>query len=181
MAKPEELSKFYTDLEQEIINKAALDETEDFRENIFTQIYIDYLCEAAEIEDGNVCFHEGRGVKVNGYSISEDESNITLFVSIYKNNPSIYSVPPSDAVAMINRAKQFYLKSLKKYQTDIEEAYAAFDLARSIYESKNRITEVKIILLTNGTIRSTQLATEELEGVTFIPSIWDLERIYRVR
>ena len=125
MAKPEELSKFYTDLEQEIINKAALDETEDFRENIFTQIYIDYLCEAAEIEDGNVCFHEGRGVKVNGYSISEDESNITLFVSIYKNNPSIYSVPPSDAVAMINRAKQFYLKSLKKYQTDIEEAYAA--------------------------------------------------------
>lgn len=62
MAKPEELSKFYTDLEQEIINKAALDETEDFRENIFTQIYIDYLCEAAEIEDGNVCFHEGRGV-----------------------------------------------------------------------------------------------------------------------
>ena len=47
MAKPEELSKFYTDLEQEIINKAALDETEDFRENIFTQIYIDYLCEAA--------------------------------------------------------------------------------------------------------------------------------------
>lgn len=180
MAKPEELSKFYTDLEQEIINKAALDETEDFRENIFTQIYIDYLCEAAEIEDGNVCFHEGRGVKVNGYSISEDESNITLFVSIYKNNPSIYSVPPSDAVAMINRAKQFYLKSLKKYQTDIEEAYAAFDLARSIYESKNRITEVKIILLTNGTIRSTQLATEELEGVTFIPSIWDLERIYRV-
>lgn len=43
MAKPEELSKFYTDLEQEIINKAALDETEDFRENIFTQIYIDYL------------------------------------------------------------------------------------------------------------------------------------------
>ena len=179
MAKPEELSKFYTDLEQEIINKAALDETEDFRENIFTQIYIDYLCEAAEIEDGNVCFHEGRGVKVNGYSISEDESNITLFVSIYKNNPSIYSVPPSDAVAMINRAKQFYLKSLKKYQTDIEEAYAGFDLARSIYESKNRITEVKIILLTNGTIRSTQLATEELEGVTFIPSIWDLERIYR--
>ena len=49
MAKAEELTKFYEDLSQEIINKAAIDETEDFRENIFTQIYIDYLCEAAEI------------------------------------------------------------------------------------------------------------------------------------
>ena len=180
MAKTEELVKFYEDLGQEIINKAAIDETEDFRENIFTQIYIDYLCEAAEIEDGNVCFHEGRGVKVNGYSIAEDESNIVLFVSIYKNNPNLYTVAPSEAIAMINRAKQFYLKSLNNYQMDIEEAYGAFDLARSIYEYKGKISEVKIILMTNGTIRSTILEAEEVDGITFVPTIWDLERIYRV-
>lgn len=180
MAKTEELIRFYEDLGQEIINKAAIDETEDFRENIFTQIYIDYLCEAAEIEDGNVCFHEGRGVKVNGYSIAEDESNIVLFVSIYKNSPQLFTVAPSEAMAMINRAKQFYLKSLKNYQTDIEEAYGAFDLARSIYEYRNKISEVKIILMTNGTIRSTILETEDVNGITFVPTIWDLERIYRV-
>ncbi len=180
MAKAEELTKFYEDLNQEIINKAAIDETEDFRENIFTQIYIDYLCEAAEIEDGNVCYHEGRGVKVNGYSIAEDESNIVIFVSIYKNSPQVFPVPPSEAVVMINRAKQFYIKAMKNYQTDIEEAYGAFDLARSIYEYRDRITEVKIILFTNGTIRSTLLETEEIDGVAFIPSVWDLERIYRV-
>lgn len=180
MAKTEALMKFYEDLSQEIINKATIDETEDFRENIFTQIYIDHLCEAAEIEDGNVCFHEGRGVKVNGYSIAEDESNIVLFVSIYKNSPQLFTIPPSEALAMINRAKQFYLKSLKNYQTDIEEAYGAFDLARSIYEYQDKIPEVRIILLTNGTIRSTLLETEEINGITFIPTIWDLERIYRV-
>lgn len=180
MAKAEELGKFYEDLNQEIINKAAIDETEDFRENIFTQIYIDHLCEAAEIEDGNVCYHEGRGVKVNGYSIAEDESYIALFVSIYKNSPQVFSVPPSEATSMLNRAKQFYLKSMRNYQTDIEEAYGAFDLARSIFEYRGKITEVKIILLTNGTIRSTILDTEEVDGVTFIPTIWDLERIYRV-
>ncbi|MBR5636723.1 MAG: AIPR family protein [Pseudobutyrivibrio sp.] len=180
MAKTEELRQFYEDLSQEIINKAAIDETEDYRENIFTQIYIDYLCEAAEIEDGNVCFHEGRGVKVNGYSIAEDESYFAIFVSIYKNNPDVYSVPPSEAIQMINRAKQFYLKCLKNYQVEIEEAYAAFDLARSITEYKDIIDEVKIILMTNGTIRSTVIEPEEIDGITFEPTIWDLERIYRV-
>ena len=74
----------------------------------------------------------------------------------------MFSVPPSEAVSMINRAKQFYLKSLKNYQLDIEEAYGAFDLARSIYEYRGTITEVKIILMTNGTIRSTMLETEEV-------------------
>lgn len=180
MAKTEELAKFYQDLSQEIINKAAIDEIEDFRENIFTQIYVDYLCEAAEVEDGNICFHEGRGVKVNGYSITEDESCITLFVSIYKNSPNLFSVPPSEATAMINRAKQFYLKSLKKYQTEIEEAYGAFDLARTIYDFKDKVNTVKILLLTNGTVRSMALETEESEGIAFTSTIWDLERIYRV-
>ena len=180
MAKAEELAKFYEDLSQEIINKAAIDETEDFRENIFTQIYIDYLCEAAEIEDGNVCFHEGRGVKVNGYSIAEDESYIALFVCIYRNNSQVYSVPPSEASAMLARAKQFYLKSLAKYQTEIEEAYGAFDLARTIYEYRGKISEVKLFLFTNGTIRSTLLEPEEINGITFIPTVWDVERIFRV-
>lgn len=180
MTKVEELNKFYNELHQEIINKAAIDETEDFRENIFTQVYIDYLCEAAEIEDGNVCFHEARGVKVNGYSIIEDANTIVLFVSIYKNSPHVFSVPPSEAIVMINRAKQFYLKSTKNYQIDIEEAYGAFDLARSIYEYRDKIQEVKIVLMTNGTIRSITLETEEIDGVTFISTVWDIERIYRV-
>ena len=180
MATNEALKCFFEELSQEIINKAAIDETEDFRENIFTQIYIDYLCEAAEVEDGNICFYEGRGIKVNGYSIAEDESSIVLFVSIYKNSPSLFSVTPTDALAMIKRAKSFYLKCLKNYQKDIEEAYGAFDLARSIYEMKETISEVKIILMTNGTVRSTFMQVEELDGITFIPTIWDLERIYRV-
>lgn len=180
MAKPEELKKFYHDLSQEVINKAVMEETEDFRENIFTQIYIDYLSEAAELDDGNVCFHEARGVKVNGYSLSEDETSITLFVSIYKNNPHIFSVPPSEAITMINRAKQFYIKCTNNYQLDLEEATGAFDLARSIYDCRESIAEVRIILMTNGTVRSTILNNENIDGVTFIPTIWDLERIYRV-
>ena len=61
-----------------------------------------------------------------------------------------------------------------------QRPYGVFDLARSIYEYRNTIAEVKIILLTNGTIRSTLLEAEEIDGITFIPAIWDIERIYRV-
>lgn len=180
MAGVEELTKFYKDLSQEIINKAAIDETEDFRENIFTQIYIDYLCEAAEIEDGNVCFHEDRDVKVNGYSVAEDESGIVLFVSLYKNSPQLFTVGSSEITRLLNCAKQFYLKSLNKYQLDIEEAYGAFDLARTIYEYQKRISDVRIILFTNGIAQEALQITEVIDGVTYQTSVWDIERIFRV-
>ena len=180
MANKKELVKFYKDLSQEIINKAALEETEEFRENIFTQIYIDYLCEAAEIEDGNIAYHEARGVKVNGYSIAEDETYIAIFVSIYKNSADVYSVPPSDVLSMINRAKSFYLKSMNKYHLEVEEAYGVFDLAKTIYDYRDRINEVRIILLTNGTVRKMNIPPMEEDGISFMASVWDVERIYRV-
>ena len=180
MANSEELVKFYNDLSQEIINKAALEETEEFRENIFTQIYIDYLCEAAEIEDGNIAYHEARGIKVNGYSIAEDETYIAVFVSIYKNSPSIFTVPPSDVLAMLNRAKNFYLKSMNKYHLEVEEAYGVFDLAKTIYDYRDKISEVKIILMTNGTVRKMSIPPIEENGISFMATVWDLERIYRV-
>lgn len=180
MANKEELVKFYQDLSQEIINKAALEETEEFRENIFTQIYIDYLTEAAEIEDGNIAYHEARGMKVNGYSIAEDETYIAIFVSIYKNNPSVYSVPPSDVLNMLSRAKNFYFKSMHKYHLEVEEAYGVFDLAKTIYDYHDKINEVRIILMTNGTVRKMNIPPLEAEGISFVASVWDLERIYRV-
>lgn len=180
MAKTEDIKKFYQDLNQEIINKAAIEEEEGFREDIFTQLYIDYLTEAAEVEDGNICYHEAPGIKVNGYSIAEDETSIVLFVSIYKNSTDMYSVSHEDAKAMLGRAKQFYIKSLDNYQTEIEEAYAAFDLARSISETRKTVTEVKLVLLTNGIIQPLYIEPEEVEGVAFIFSIWDIERIYQV-
>lgn len=179
MAKPEELQKYYHDLNQEIIHKAAIEDQEGFRVNIFTEIYMGYLTEAAEVEDGNCSPYDARGVQVNGYSISEDETVLTLFVSMYKNAPDLFTVPPSEVVAMINRAKQFYLLSMKR-QLKIDEAKDAFDLDRSINELRNQIEEVRILFLTNGTVRSTILASEEIEGVIFTPSVWDLERIYRV-
>ena len=99
---------------------------------------------------------------------------------MYKNSPSVYSVPPSDVLNMINRAKNFYLKSMNKYHLEVEEAYGVFDLAKTIYDYRDKINEVKIILMTNGTVRKMNIPPIEAEGISFMASVWDLERIYRV-
>ena len=39
---------------------------------------IEYLTEAGELEDGHVCYHSARGIKVNGYNIQE----YTYYISV---------------------------------------------------------------------------------------------------
>lgn len=180
MERTKELERFYQNLSQEIINKAAIEEEGQYRESIFTQIYIDYLCEWDELVDGNLSYYEGRGVKINGFSLSEDETSIVLFVSLYKNSPGIFSVPPSEAVTMLNRVKQFYLKARKGLYTEIEEALEGYDIAKTIYDLRDKITSVKLLLFTNGTIRATVLPVVVSDGVSFVSAVWDLERIYRI-
>lgn len=176
----ESLGKFYQDIKQEINNRAAMEGEEAFKENVFTEVYTDFLTEAGEIPDASTAYWEARGVRVNGYSISEDETELTLFVCIFKNAPEPFSVPKTDVTAMFSRTKSFYLKSKKNYYETIEESTEAFDLARSIALTKDKIQTVKIILLTNGTVKSAEFENETENGTDFIYSVWDLERIYRV-
>lgn len=178
--KTEELLSFYTDLNQEIFNKSAINEDEDFRENTFTEIFLDDLVEAAEIEYGDICFHEARGVKVNAYCYPEDESDLILFVSNYENRPDIYSLPPSDVNRLFQRLKEFYKKSEKGYYTELEDAFGAFDLSKYIYDNKKTIQTVHLILLTNGTVRTMYLPNEDSDSATFIYQVWDLERVFRL-
>ena len=85
-----ELQQFSQDLLQEVI--ANSDNEEDgglFPEEIFTRIFIDYLCDAGELEDGEVCHHQSRGIKVNGYNYHEVEGRLDLFVSIFNQKTNL--------------------------------------------------------------------------------------------
>ena len=180
MLKDDKLREFYTELNQEIINKSVVSEDEDFRENTFTETFIDYLVEAAEIEYGDICYHEARGVKINAYCFPEDESDLVLFVSSYDNRPEIYSIAPSEVTKYFQRVKEFYRKSCKGYYSELEDAFGTFDVAKYIFDKKDSIQTVHIMFLTNATVRSMYLPHESDENVIFIHQVWDLERVFRL-
>ena len=52
METQEKRVSYYENLNQEIMNKAAVADEENFLENTFTEIYIDTLSSAGEIESG---------------------------------------------------------------------------------------------------------------------------------
>ncbi len=187
MDTQETRSDFYLNLGQEIMNKAAVEDEENFLENTFTERYIDNLCIAGEIDSGDVAYYCRSGMKINGFSLPEpEETEITgldLFVSIYKNKPSEFVIPNKEVKDILEKAKKFFLKSLDGLYKRIDnngDDGKVYDVAKHIYDTKNHKSLVKIFIFTNGVIQETILPEEVINNITFKPVVWDLDRMYRL-
>jgi AIPR protein len=184
-----ELTRFIENLHQEVITNSEGSNAEgdegSFREEAFTQLMIDYLIEAGEIEDGHVCYHNARGIKINGYNIQEDEGRLDLFISIYTQNGTPTTVRKDAVDSAFNQLLKFLNKVYGGYHTSIEEASPVFDMAQSIYSQHGHFNHVRLFLFTDGltTLQEiTKLKTQQKqleEGVDYSFNIWDLRRTQR--
>lgn len=132
-----ELTRFAKDLQQQVIIEAEGDRSEEdegsFREEAFTRLMIEQLTDAGELEDGHVCYHSARGIKINGYNLQEDEGRLDLFISIYTQNPALPTIRKDAVENAFNQLLKFLNKVYSGYHRSIEEASSAFDLAHLIY------------------------------------------------
>lgn len=178
MDDSQELTKFYNQILSETIDRSNNEEDAKFLAEGFMEIYSEILQEAAEIDDVLPASYYRRGIQVDGYSVSEDEV-LTLIACIFDNNPEPYSVSKTEVETHLKRLKGFYQKAADLIKSDsIEEATDAFDLARDIYNT--RFTTVNLVVYTNGKVKSLALEPDVEDGVEFIPSVWDIERVHNV-
>jgi hypothetical protein len=184
-----ELTRFIENLHQEVITNSEGSNAEgdegSFKEEEFTRLMIDYLIEAGEIEDGQVCYHSARGIKINGYNIQEDEGRLDLFISIYTQNVSLTTIRKDAVEGAFNQLLKFLNKVYGGYHKSIEEASPVFDMAQLIHGQHSQFNHVRLFLFTDGLTTSqaiTKLKTQQNqleEGVNYSFNIWDLRRTQR--
>lgn len=179
MNEQELLDKFVEDLQQEIIAEADSDEIGEFRTDQFTRMAADYLIEAGEIDDINVCYYKTRGMQINGYSISQDEDCIDLFITIFNQQTPPVSVTKTQCETAFRQAETCLHKGLSGHYQSLEEASEVYDAFQRIYEIKDQITRCRIYLLTDGTVSQEMFTAESAGGISVSLNVWDIRRIYR--
>ncbi|MBD2465604.1 AIPR family protein [Oscillatoria sp. FACHB-1407] len=182
MSDDADFSQFAENFRQEVINNAEGGNDNggaSFREDEFTRLMVEYLTEAGEIEDGHICYHSARGIKVNGYSILEEEDCLDLFVSIYTQSIPPVTVRKDEVEAAFRRLLVFLQQAVKGYHKSIEEASCVFDMAQLIYKLKHQLSRVRLFLFTDGltTVKHKQNLVKD--GITYSFNIWDIQRTYR--
>lgn len=174
------LTEFAIDLQQQVIARAEMEEAGTFREAAFTEIALEYLGDAGEVEDAQLCLHRALGIQVSGWAISENEEDLVLFVTAHTDEVPPRTVTKEEMTTAFKRLTAFFQKVLKGYQHDVEESTAVFDVAQRINEVRNSLVRIRFILLTDGVLNANPPKDLDLPSVRGSYHVWDIERFYRL-
>lgn len=175
-----ELNSFCEDLLQEVLAGAGDTEDGGFKVDQFTRMVADYLIEAGEVEDVNVCFYKARGMQLNGYNVNQDEDCLDIFVSVFNQQTPPITVTKTQCEVAFRQAESCLRKGLKGFHSTLEESSESYDVFQRIHELNDSLVSCRIFLLTDGIVNQDAFHPEEGGGISVSLHVWDAARLYRL-
>lgn len=172
------VAEFY----QNFINELSLSKENDayFKaEDFFTNLMFEYLQEAGEVEEPVICSFHDAGIQISGFEISEDSTKISIFVSVFNEADGLISVPKSEVQAAQNRAYNIYRKAILGKFEQFKKDSDLYDLAQAIYKDREKLLNVDIVALVNGTVKEMSIPSQKGFYGTISYNVWDIDRLYK--
>ena len=157
------------------------------REEMFTEAVLGLLDEHDEVDGWEVCGYEAKSAgsvpaaKLNAWALSGDGATLDLFVTMYHGTGRVEEVGRPDMRRHFELLLGFLKRALSGFHTRMEESSDEFHAAQMIYEARDSLATVRLFLLSDGVLRSLDLAQEKLPGVEVRYVAWDLEKLSRLR
>ena len=146
---------------------------------VFLEWCIDELTEIGETEDLVLSNFDKRGEAVHGYSYSDHDGRLDLFITSYRKSTEPYTIQKSEIETLTKRMLSFVQRSYEGKNDSISVHEPASDLVKLI--RSDEVTLIRMFVFTDG--KSTISRTEDGEILHFPTStqIWDIERFLRLR
>ncbi len=180
MNNKEEFNAFCNDLSQEILTESGEYEDGEFKVDQFTRVFSDYLIEAGEVEDINICFYKSRGMQFNGYNVNQDEDCIDLFIAVLNQQIPPVTLTKAQCEAAFKQAETCLRKGLVGFHAMLEESSESYDVFQRIHELKDTLSRCRIFLLTDGVVNQEVFHAEGCDDISISLHVWDVARIYRL-
>ena len=109
-----------------------------FREEGFTQVVLEILEDLGQTSGAEVCFFEklvGRGkVRVNGWHFEEDEAQLDIVATIFRDTDQPCSLARSDVQRAIKQAAHLWDVAERGFHEEMEPASDAFAMLQRIHQ-----------------------------------------------
>lgn len=184
-----DIEKYYQSLQQEIIALQESDDEGGSREQLFTRMAVDMLADAGETENTTIAYDEKdlgkKGQhKINGYAVSDNYETVDLFISIYKTDETIISIPKAEIDKATSLVTNFFRKATyNDYASDIDESRPIFDFANQLAtydELKSNLIRVNAFVLTNGDYKGSTPQNTQINGIQIFYHIFDINKLYQL-
>jgi len=173
-----QLATFARNLQQDVIACAEAADDGAMRPTVLTEILLERMSEVGEIDDAVACSIEGRGIRCNGYFVSEDADRLDLFVTVPLLTGSPDSVGRTEIDTALKRLRTFLSQSLQA-PPKAEEALDRFEVGMSIWRSRDEFSHIRLFVLTDGLVRIDRLDADPVGDIEVSHHVWDLRRFHR--
>ena len=172
-----DLKLFYQRLRNEIE-----DNEEETQTTVLTKIYTDILYDKGIISNYEIEYFEKKigntNIKLNGYSYSEEDYRLDLFISDYNTSEQLEKIDFKKILNQIELAKNFFRMSKDKIYSKIHSAERNIqDLSKAIYKDYSKISDVRIFVFTNSLGEKRPKAWHD-KRVTYTNLLYDINEIY---
>ncbi len=183
-----DLDRFVADFNAEVLSRSSGGDgtAPDFKENVFTELMIEWLSDPVGIvENATTTYFEGtveRGrSRINGYAINDDEDFLDLFVSLFLNAATPEKIAPDDVRKAIEQAVRYFRGAVDGLHKTLEPASDQYAMTARIAEVGRRITRVRVFVLSDGItgLDRTKLPSRMVGNVELRFEVWDMERLSR--
>lgn len=179
------LTEFARSLASEVEEAVQSEKGSLYDEVEFTRIVLDRLAEEGAVENPTVLWQQGHfgrvRYKITGYSMPEDDERLLLVATIYTGEQPPRTIPREEIMTACREAIRFYECSCKGLHETIEPSNTdASDLARRIYEAREHVSVLRILLLSDGATGLKSIDIKEaFDKTRVIVDLYGIERLYR--
>lgn len=187
MALDVSLESFANRLAAEIEAGRTSETGELYSEREFTKQMLDRLAEEGVIEnptflpEGDVKFNN-RKCRITGFAMPEDEERLLLVTTIYTGEVPPRRLAKDELTTALREAVNFFECSCKGLHDRIEPSNTdASDLARRISESHERISILRVMILSDAQAGLASLDFKgTLDGTRLVVDLYGIERLHKV-
>ena len=164
--------------------RAQMQEGELYEELVFCGIVMDHMSTIGMTFEPVECHFEGKvgnaNLRLSGYSISDDNDQLDLFVSLYAGVDSPTSIPDADTLSALKQCLRFLtLCAEGKMAPKLDPSSDVRSLAETLQSIYNDLEQVRVFVITDKVAKSKSFKTQDVGGKAVRLEVMDIERLHR--
>lgn len=155
-----------------------------YEELVFSGIVMDHMSDIGMTFEPVECHYEGKvgnaNLRLSGYSLSEENDQLDLFVSLYANVNAPTPVPDSETKTAVEQCLRFLsLCAEGKMAPKLDPSSDVRSLAETLQAIYDDLEQIRVFVITDKVAKSKSFKTREIAGKSVRLEVMDIERLFR--
>jgi hypothetical protein len=155
-----------------------------YEELVFAGIVMDHMSEIGMTFEPVECHFEGKvgnaNLRLSGYSVSEENDQLDLFVSLYSGVDNLTPVPDAETKTAVEQCLRFLtLCAEGRMAPKLDPSSDVRSLAETLQAIYDDLEQIRVYVITDRVAKSKNFKTRNIGGKAVRLEVMDIERLHR--